>query len=196
LAFQNSTMSLVRSDEFHGPESAVLLNPKVRTKPHPQSVDWSPHPLTLFKFRFNSIIFLLSTSRSHNWHLPVRFSDQNIAWDSHLLHLPPNVVVEWLTPLICIREVPGWNLGPESGYPDRVFSWQCYPEDGNCYVRRNAEQIPLFNGAHTRKPTFPVLTVNSPALFVRPIARTETSLPARTNVSSFYCQQFMYCAII
>jgi hypothetical protein len=30
----------------------------------------------------------------------------------------PNVVVEWLTLLILIREVQGLNLGPETGYPD------------------------------------------------------------------------------
>jgi hypothetical protein len=33
----------------------------------------------------------------------------------------PNVVVEWLTLLLRIREVPGSNLGPDTGYPDRVF---------------------------------------------------------------------------
>jgi hypothetical protein len=30
----------------------------------------------------------------------------------------PNVMVEWLTLLFRIREVPGSNLGPETGYPD------------------------------------------------------------------------------
>jgi hypothetical protein len=30
----------------------------------------------------------------------------------------PNVVVEWLTLLLRIREVPGTNLGSETGYPD------------------------------------------------------------------------------
>jgi len=30
----------------------------------------------------------------------------------------PNVVIEWLTILLRIREVPGSNLGPETGYPD------------------------------------------------------------------------------
>jgi hypothetical protein len=29
-----------------------------------------------------------------------------------------NVVVEWLTLLFRIREVPGWNLGPETDYPE------------------------------------------------------------------------------
>jgi hypothetical protein len=32
--------------------------------------------------------------------------------------VPPNVVVEWLALLLCIREVPDSNLGPETGYPD------------------------------------------------------------------------------
>jgi hypothetical protein len=30
----------------------------------------------------------------------------------------PNVVVEWLTLLLRIREAPGSNLGPEIGYSD------------------------------------------------------------------------------
>jgi hypothetical protein len=30
----------------------------------------------------------------------------------------PKVVVEWLTLLLCIQEVPGSNLNPETGYPD------------------------------------------------------------------------------
>jgi hypothetical protein len=32
-----------------------------------------------------------------------------------------NVVVEWLALLLPIREVPGSNLGPETGCPDRSF---------------------------------------------------------------------------
>jgi hypothetical protein len=35
----------------------------------------------------------------------------------------PNVVVEWPTILLRVREVPGSNLGPETGYPDLWFSW-------------------------------------------------------------------------
>jgi hypothetical protein len=30
----------------------------------------------------------------------------------------PNVVVEWLAFLLRIREIPGSNLGPETGCPD------------------------------------------------------------------------------
>jgi hypothetical protein len=37
--------------------------------------------------------------------------------------LQPNVVVEWLTLLLGIQEVPGSNLGPETGYPYWGFSW-------------------------------------------------------------------------
>jgi hypothetical protein len=29
-----------------------------------------------------------------------------------------NITVEWLALLLCIREVPGSNLGPETGYPE------------------------------------------------------------------------------
>jgi hypothetical protein len=32
--------------------------------------------------------------------------------------MSPNVVVEWLTLLLLIREVLGTDLGPETGYPD------------------------------------------------------------------------------
>jgi hypothetical protein len=35
----------------------------------------------------------------------------------------PNVVVEWLTLLLCTREVPGSNLGSDTGFPDWVFLW-------------------------------------------------------------------------
>jgi hypothetical protein len=34
----------------------------------------------------------------------------------------PNVVVEWLILLLCIREVPESNLGLETGYPGWKFS--------------------------------------------------------------------------
>jgi hypothetical protein len=31
----------------------------------------------------------------------------------------PNIVAEWVATLLCIWDVPGSNLGPETGYPDR-----------------------------------------------------------------------------
>jgi hypothetical protein len=37
--------------------------------------------------------------------------------------LSPNVVVKWLTLLLHIQEVPGWNLGPETAYLDWSFSY-------------------------------------------------------------------------
>jgi hypothetical protein len=33
-------------------------------------------------------------------------------------HVLPNIVVEWLTLLLRIREVPGSNLGPQTGHTD------------------------------------------------------------------------------
>jgi hypothetical protein len=36
-----------------------------------------------------------------------------------ILTITPNVMVEWLTFLLRIREVLGSNLGPETGYPER-----------------------------------------------------------------------------
>jgi hypothetical protein len=35
----------------------------------------------------------------------------------------PNVVVEWITVLLRIREVTALNLGPETSYPELRFSW-------------------------------------------------------------------------
>jgi hypothetical protein len=41
-------------------------------------------------------------------------SVKNNQTDTHIL----NVVVEWLTLLLRIQQVPGSNLGLETGYPD------------------------------------------------------------------------------
>jgi hypothetical protein len=38
-----------------------------------------------------------------------------------VIAVPPIVVVEWLTLLICIREVPGSNFGLETGDLDSGF---------------------------------------------------------------------------
>jgi hypothetical protein len=46
---------------------------------------------------------------------------QNYMAISSALIIRPNVVVEWLTLLLRILEVPGSYLGPETGYPDCVF---------------------------------------------------------------------------
>jgi hypothetical protein len=43
--------------------------------------------------------------------------------------LKPNSEVEWLTLLLCIREVPGSNLGPETGYP----LWFSSVPPGECH---------------------------------------------------------------
>jgi hypothetical protein len=47
-----------------------------------------------------------------------------------------NVVVKWLIFLHHIREVPGSNLGPETGYPDLSFSWFA------SVLRTNAGMVP------------------------------------------------------
>jgi hypothetical protein len=46
----------------------------------------------------------------------------------------PNVVVEWLTLLLRIREVPGSNFGPLTGYPGLYFSWFLSAPLGECRV--------------------------------------------------------------
>jgi hypothetical protein len=40
--------------------------------------------------------------------------------------------VEWLTVLLCILNVPGSNLGPETGYPDWFFLWLSPVPTGKC----------------------------------------------------------------
>jgi hypothetical protein len=47
-------------------------------------------------------------------------------------------VVEWLTLLLCIREVPGSNLVPETGYPGRGFFFCGFPHS----VQANAGIVP------------------------------------------------------
>jgi hypothetical protein len=37
---------------------------------------------------------------------------------AHFLTIKPNVLVKWLTFLLRILEVPGSNLGPQTGYRD------------------------------------------------------------------------------
>jgi hypothetical protein len=44
----------------------------------------------------------------------------------------PNVVVEWLTLLVRIRDVSGSNLRPEPGYVDCGFSWLSSVPPGKC----------------------------------------------------------------
>jgi hypothetical protein len=38
-------------------------------------------------------------------------------------------MVEWLTTLLCIREVPGSNLGEETDYPDSSWFSSVLPEE-------------------------------------------------------------------
>jgi hypothetical protein len=45
----------------------------------------------------------------------------------------PNVVVKWLALPFRIREVPGSNLCPETGYPDWDFSWFSSVPPGECH---------------------------------------------------------------
>jgi hypothetical protein len=46
--------------------------------------------------------------------------------------LKPNVLVEWLTLLLQIREVPRSNLCPDMSYPDWRFSWVSSVPPGKC----------------------------------------------------------------
>jgi hypothetical protein len=45
---------------------------------------------------------------------------------------PLNIMVEWLTLLLHLQEVPGSNLGLETSYPDWGFSWISSVPPGKC----------------------------------------------------------------
>jgi quinol-cytochrome oxidoreductase complex cytochrome b subunit len=46
-----------------------------------------------------------------------------------------NLMIEWLTFLLCIREVPGLDLNLETGYPDWGFLWFSLVPPGKCQDR-------------------------------------------------------------
>jgi hypothetical protein len=43
-------------------------------------------------------------------------------WIQYVFH-PSNVVIEWLTLLLSIREIPGSNIGQDTGYLDQGLLW-------------------------------------------------------------------------
>jgi hypothetical protein len=45
----------------------------------------------------------------------------------------PNVMAEWLTIVLRIREVSISNIDPGTGYPDRDFSWLSKVCPGKCW---------------------------------------------------------------
>jgi hypothetical protein len=50
-------------------------------------------------------------------------------------------VVEWLTPLLRVREVPGSNLGSETDYPDGGSPWYLQTNAG--IKSYKAKAVPL-----------------------------------------------------
>jgi hypothetical protein len=68
------------------------------------------------------------------------------------MSVKPNVVVEWLTLLLRIREGTGSNFDLETGYPDLGFSWfssvpPCECRDNTlklCEVRFLPSQLHFF----------------------------------------------------
>jgi hypothetical protein len=72
-----------------------------------------------------------------------------------------NVVVEWLTLLLRIREVPGSNLSPETAYPESGSWWFSSDppgkyEDSALKLGHNTFQI-LSNSSFTHHPSFSAL---------------------------------------
>jgi hypothetical protein len=62
----------------------------------------------------------------------------------------PNVVIEWLTLLLRIREGPGWNHGLEKGYPE-VF--RGFPQYLHATTRITSDSFQnLYNSSFTYRP--------------------------------------------
>jgi hypothetical protein len=80
-------------------------------------------PNTLTKYLPLNFHVWDSPYNGREWKVSAGWTDRNGDWqmkdvtDGYKL----NVVVEWLTRLLRIREVPGSNLGPDTGYTDRFF---------------------------------------------------------------------------
>jgi hypothetical protein len=75
-----------------------------------------------FKLAFNQL--LRQAARGVKIMLVVFNTNVPINWNHRSDKNVTNIVVQWLTPLVSIWEIPGSNLGPETGYPDwdfRVF---------------------------------------------------------------------------
>jgi hypothetical protein len=66
--------------------------------------------LHIFFLGFQAVSFQKASS--------LQFSMHPYSSSSELHTKRPNVVLEWLTLLLLIREVPGSNIGPETAYPD------------------------------------------------------------------------------
>jgi hypothetical protein len=66
-------------------------------------------------------------------------------WVSNLRLVSTNVVVEWLTLLLRIREISASNIGPVNDYPDWGFSWFCsvYPGDRQSFTLKLGHDLLL-----------------------------------------------------
>jgi hypothetical protein len=51
----------------------------------------------------------------------------------NFLSVSPNVVVQWLTLLLRIRDLQGSYIGPKTGYPDSGLSWFSTVPLGECW---------------------------------------------------------------
>jgi hypothetical protein len=73
----------------------------------------------------------------------------------------PNAVVKWLTFLLCIEEVPASTLGPETGYPDRIF--RGFPQ----FLQTNSRVVPYLTG----KTIYKDMTLHNNTEFYRVVER-------------------------
>jgi hypothetical protein len=117
-------------------------------------------------------------------------SDKNLSQCHFVHHKSLNVVVEWLTLLVCIREVSGSNISPETGYRD-CFSWFSSVPAGKC----RDSTIKLGNGPFLSHPFQFILhlwsfhsTLHSlrqrKSVAKKPQINKSTTTPKRTDLST------------
>jgi hypothetical protein len=71
-----------------------------------------------------------------NFRVPCTFGNFFTSWGDYWLlkeESASNVAVEWLAFLLHIRDISGWNLGPETDNPDWRSSWFSSIPPGKCW---------------------------------------------------------------
>jgi hypothetical protein len=81
--------------------------------------------ISCFTRHFYNFAFVIASARWKQFVLPTRTCDFDMGQK-------PNVVVEWLTHLLHIREVPGSNLGNVERLTWPRFSWSSSVPRGEC----------------------------------------------------------------
>jgi hypothetical protein len=85
---------------------------------------WKPAEKRFLKLFLSALPDSKGISTQIHIHSFIEFRSKTEDW--------PNVMVEWLALLLRILEVPGSNLGPETGHSDWGFSWFSSIPPGKC----------------------------------------------------------------